>query len=177
MKILVFLHGTIIMHKNAVGRSREEIVKQVKEGGGSIRDYISHVPIGNAPQKLQKWVQQGAEIIYLSALTASKRGRGDEQVLGEEGLKADEIVLKKYGFPEGKIYHRKPGEEYKDVVECIDPLPDVLVEDDCESIGQEEMTYPTLPPAVRAKIKSIIVKEFGGIDHLPDDIFQLRSIN
>jgi hypothetical protein len=32
MKILVFTEGTIIMHKNASGLSRKQIVKQVAEG-------------------------------------------------------------------------------------------------------------------------------------------------
>jgi hypothetical protein len=46
---------------------------------------------------------------------------------------------------------------------------DVLIEDDCESIGPGQITYPLIPSAARAHIKSIIVPEFGGIDHLPDD--------
>jgi len=45
----------------------------------------------------------------------------------------------------------------------------VLIEDDCESIGPGQITYPQIPSAARARIKSIIVPEFGGIDHLPDD--------
>jgi hypothetical protein len=32
------------------------------------------------------------------------------------------------------------------------------------------MTYPHLRPELKAKIRSIVVEEFGGIDHLPDDI-------
>ena len=31
MKVLVFLHGTTIMHRSAVGRTREERVQQVCE--------------------------------------------------------------------------------------------------------------------------------------------------
>ena len=46
--------------------------------------------------------------------------------------------------------------------------PDVLIEDDCESIGADQITYPQIPPDVRARIKSIVVPEFGGLDHLPD---------
>ena len=52
MKILVFLHGTTIMHKNAVGHTREEIVKQVKDKEKSVHDYKSYVPVGNAVKKL-----------------------------------------------------------------------------------------------------------------------------
>lgn len=32
MKIMVFLHGTAIMHRNTAGRAREERVKQVLDG-------------------------------------------------------------------------------------------------------------------------------------------------
>jgi len=52
--------------------------------------------------------------------------------------------------------------------------PDILIEDDCESIGGgPEMTYPHLSPDVEPKVKSIVVKEFSGIDSLPDDISEL----
>ena len=47
--------------------------------------------------------------------------------------------------------------------------PDVLIKDNCESIGGDQITYPQIAPALRACIKSIIIPEFGGIDHLPDD--------
>ncbi len=125
MKILVFLQGTVIMHKNTVGKTREEIVKQVGEKEESVRDFRSYVPIGSAPEKLQKWVEQGAEISYLSALTKDKRARGDE-IVGKEGLKADQEVVDRYNFPKGEIYHRQPEESYKDVIERMDPLPDVF---------------------------------------------------
>ena len=54
-------------------------------------------------------------------------------------------------------------------------LPDTLIEDDCESIGGEkEMIYPNLKAKLKAKIISVVVKEFGGIDHLPDELSGLR---
>ena len=50
-------------------------------------------------------------------------------------------------------------------------MPDILIEDDCKSIGGEiEMTYPHINPQKKGKIKSIVVKEFSGIDNLPDSI-------
>ena len=50
-----------------------------------------------------------------------------------------------------------------------------VVEDDCESIGEvPEMTVTHVRPEIRRKIKSITVEEFGGIDHLPDDVSRLR---
>ena len=44
-----------------------------------------------------------------------------------------------------------------------------MIEDDCQSIGPGQITYPQIPTSVRTRIKSIIVPELGGIDHLPDD--------
>jgi hypothetical protein len=163
MKILVFLHGTTIMHKNARSIPRQEIVKQVMESEESLHDYASYIPVGNAAKKLQEWKGQGAEICYLSSHKNA------------EDIEKDKFVLKKYASPDGQIFYRRNSEEYKDVVERIRPLPDVIVEDDCESIGGEiEMVYPNLKPELKNKIKSIVVKEFGGIDSLPDEISELR---
>ena len=172
MKILIFLQGTLIMHKSAVGKTREEIIEQVKAQGESVRDFSSYVPIGNAVVKLKRWVEQGAEIVYLSALTEDKKARGDE-IIGKEGLKFDQEILDRYGFPKGEIYHRQKGESYADIAEKI--VPDILIEDDCESIGGEkEMTITFIKPEIKRRIKSIAIKEFGGIDHLSDDLENLR---
>ncbi len=163
MKILVFLHGTTIMHKHGTGQKREDIVKQVIEGDESVLDYVSYVPVGNAVEKLRNWKNEGVEIIYLSSHESF-----DE-------VKKDLFVLKKYGFPKGEVFFRQKGEEYKDVAERI--KPDIIIEDDCESIGGEiEMTYPHINPELKAKIKPITVKEFGGIDHLPDNLKKLQRL-
>ena len=37
------------------------------------------------------------------------------------------------------------------------------------------MTYPHLCPELKANVKSIVVKEFGGLDHLPDDVSLLMN--
>ena len=56
-------------------------------------------------------------------------------------------------------------------------LDDILIEDDCESIGGEkEMTHPHINSELQDKIHLIVIKEFEGIGHLPDDIRQLTSI-
>ena len=71
---------------------------------------------------------------------------------------------------------RKKGEQYKDVAEKI--LPDILIEDDCESIGGiKEMTITNVKPEIKKKIKSVVIKEFGGIDELPDKLNPLLSVN
>lgn len=160
MKILVFLHGTTIMHRNAMGQSRGERVRQVITGEKSVREYETYVPVGNAVEKLHCWQNQGAEIIYLS----SHRN--------PLNVEKDSAVLNRYGFPAGEVLFRHDHQAYKDVVEAV--LPDVLIEDDCESIGGEaQMVYPYITPALRHQITSIGVREFGGIDHLPDSVADL----
>lgn len=159
VKILIFLHGTTIMHKGAKGLTRERIVRQVVEGDASIHDYASYVPVGNAAGKLREWKRQGAKICYLSSHKSTR------------DVETDKSILKKYGFPDGQVFYRRSGEEYKDVVERIRPLPNLIVEDDCESIGgRVEMVYPSLKPELKDKIKSFVVKEFQGIDRIPDMI-------
>lgn len=157
---MVFLHGTTIMHRNALGRTRLERVRQVLDGDESLYDFASYVPVGDAVRKLQGWKQQGAEILYLSS---------HRKV---EDVEKDEAVLQNNGFPDGRIFFRHANERYSELAESA--LPDILIEDDCESIGGEgEMTYPHIEPELKAKIKSIVVKEFGGIDHLPDEVSAL----
>jgi hypothetical protein len=157
MKILIFLHGTIIMHKNAKGKSREERVKQSMRRERSVLNYDSYIPIGNAARKLKKWGAEGAKIIYLSSHKNA------------EDVKKDKAVLKKYKFPVGKIVFRNKREKYKNVIERT--APDILIEDDCESIGgKKEMAITNVKKEIKNKIKSIVVKEFEGIDSLPDKI-------
>jgi hypothetical protein len=162
MKIMVFLHGTTIMHRNASGRTREERVQQVREREESVRDYASYVPVDDAVSKVRTWSEQGAEIVYLSSHRRP------------EYVEMDRAVLRTCGFPAGQIVFRQPGEGYQDVAERV--LPDVLIEDDCESIGgSREMTSAHLKPELQAKITAIVIKEFGGINHLPDDITALKD--
>lgn len=181
MKILVFTGGTIIMHQKGKNVSREERVRQSREAGiqreerwqkygkdteylappGSVHDYSNYIPIGNAAYKLTIWKNQGATILYLTSRRIKKE------------VKDVKKVLEKYNFPNNQnLSFRQEGEDYKDVAERI--ASDVLIEDDCESIGGEkEMVYPRISPKLKAKIKSIVVQEFGGIDHLPDNSTQL----
>ena len=163
MKILVFLHGTLIMHKNGEGKTREERVRQVLDKDLSVFDYISYVPVGNAVKKLKFWQTQGAEILYLSSHETA------------EDVEKDKSVLEKYKFPKGQIFYRQNGESYKDIAEKI--IPTVLIEDDCESIGGEkEMTITFVKPEIKQRIKSIIIKEFSGIENLPNNLDDLISL-
>ena len=151
------------MHKNAEGKSREERVRQVENLDSSIRDYASYIPVGNSVEKLKSWQKQGAEILYLSSHETA------------EDVEKDRLVLEKYDFPKGQIFFRQSGESYKGIAEKI--IPDVLIEDDCESIGGEkEMTITFVKPEIRQKIKSVVIKEFGGVDHLPDDLNDIAKM-
>ena len=155
MRLLVFLHGTVLMHGAGVGVTRAERVAQVQAKPPAVSDYAAYVPVGAAVAKLRHWQDTGAVVDYLS----SHRNPDD--------VALDAIVLRTHCFPVGQVLARRPGESYGDVAGR--EAPDVLVEDDCESIGPGQITYPQIPSAVRARIKSIIVPEFGGIGHLPDD--------
>jgi len=113
---------------------------------------------------LHNWENDGAKILYLTS-----RRKPEE-------IKQIQDVLKKYNFPDGQLLFRQKDEEYKDVVERV--IPDILIEDDCESIGGiDEMTITHVKPEIKKKIKFIPVKEFSGIDHLPDKISKLMSYN
>jgi hypothetical protein len=160
MKILIFTEGTILMHKSGLGRSREERVRQVVEDDPSTHDFRSYVPIGRAAEKIRNWKNQGCEIRYLTSRTNPSEVNDIKE------------VLKKNNFPDGPLLFRRENEDYRDVVERN--APDVLIEDDCESIGgAQEMTITHIRPEIRSKIKSMTVEEFGGIDHLPDDVIRL----
>lgn len=150
------------MHKSAAGKTQEERVRQSSEREESVLDYESYIPVDNALAKLNSWKEQGAEIVYVSSHEP------------EEDVEKDKAVLSNFGFPQGRVFFRRKGERYKDIIEEI--IPDVLVEDDCESIGGEkEMAITFVRPEIKQKVTSVVVKEFQGIDQLPDDIHSLRT--
>lgn len=156
-RIMIFTEGTLLMHKGAIGRSRGEAVSQVVAEEASVGQYADYVPVGESVKKIKEWAGKGAVIIYLT----SRKG---------EEVEAIKSVLKQWDFPEGSLEFRKEGEEYKDVIERV--IPDVLIEDDCKSIGgAQEMVYPNLRSGLKSNIKSVVVKEFDGIDGLSDCLY------
>lgn len=164
MKIMVFLHGTAIMHKNGLGKTPDERGKQVEENEESVHQYEYYVPVDNADRKLRMWVQQGAEIVYLSSHQS------------EEDIRKDIKVLSTYNFPDAPVLYRHGKETYAEIAERV--MPDVLIEDNCESIGGEsEMTFPYINTQKKKLIKSIVVNEFSGIDHLPSSLDELLHFN
>ena len=113
--------------------------------------------LGHAPKKLRNWQIDGAEIAYLTS----------RKVLAE--VEQIRNVLKEYNFPDGRLFYRHKGERYEDIVERVNP--DILVEDDCESIGgASQMIVTHLKPRIRKRTRVVVVKEFVGIDHLADTL-------
>ena len=104
----------------------------MRAGHPTIGDYAAYVPVDDVVAKLHRWQDAGAQIDYLS----SHRNPDD--------VALDAFVLRMHGFPPGRVLARQPGESYGDVAGR--ETPDVLIEDDCESIGANEITYPQTPP-------------------------------
>ena len=146
IKILIFTEGTIIGPRNLFQHF----------------NHASYVPIGTSSEKTFDWYKQGADIIYL---TSRKR---KIQVV----TIAD--ILERNNFAPGILISREGNEMYKDIVESV--KPDILIEDDCRSIGGKwQMCITYVKPDIKRRIKSIVVKEFQGIDHLPKMAIDLQS--
>lgn len=118
-------------------------------------------PIGNCVEIIKDWQGQGANIVYCT----SRKAKQAEAV-------AD--LLKRYGFAGTELYYRSKRENYKDIVERIQPA--VLIEDDCKSIGGAwQMCITKVAPKIKEKVVSVVVGEFKGIDDLPRNIFTLAK--
>lgn len=122
----------------------------------SIYNHSSYVPIGNSVYVIRSWAEQGVNIMYCT----SRRGK-QAQIIAE--------LLRKYGYVGTKLLFRSKRETYTELVESIQP--DILIEDDCKSIGGAwQMCITKVRPEIKEKIISITVKEFHGIDGLPINI-------
>jgi len=141
--IMIFTEGTILKPKSWL----------------NLFDYKSYRPIDNCVETIITWIHSGANIVYLS----SRKGKQAEGVAA---------LLRKYGFQGSKMYYRSKGESYKDIVEKL--KPSVLIEDDCKSIGGAwQMCITKVAPEIKKNINSIVVSEFGGIDHLKDRVCEI----
>lgn len=128
----------------------------------SLYNHKSYIPIGNAAKIIAGWREQGANIIYCT----SRKKKYSYDIAN---------LLKNYGFPGAFLAVREKKEKYQDIVETL--KPDVLIEDDCKSIGGAwQMCISKVKPEIRESIVSIVVHEFQGIDNLPENIDQLKMI-
>lgn len=127
----------------------------------SIYNHKYYIPIGRSVEIISKWDEQGANIIYC---TSRKKKQADDL----------SILLKKYGFVGLFCISREEKESYKSIVEAL--KPDILIEDDCKSIGGSwQMCITKISPDLKQNIKSIVVPEFKGIDNLPMDLHDLSN--
>jgi hypothetical protein len=119
----------------------------------------NYVPIGDCVEIIKGWREQGADIVYCTSL---------------KGEKTRDIaaLLKQFGFTGSKLFSRSRGEKYRDLVEKI--RPEVLIEDNCRSIGGSwQMCITKVDPEIKKRIISVVVDEFMGIDHLPRNLSNL----
>uniref|UniRef100_UPI004057A7C3 hypothetical protein n=1 Tax=Agathobacter sp. TaxID=2021311 RepID=UPI004057A7C3 len=112
-------------------------------------------PIGNAVDIVNTWKKEGHDI-YLCSYVRKRRYNFVKRIIDFYGMKYTEILC------------REKGEQYSEIVERI--KPDILIEDDCKSIGgQKEWCITNVREEIKAGIYSIIVPEFKGIDDVKID--------
>lgn len=137
-KIMIFVEGTILKPKH------NNIISRI-----CINSYI---PIGKAKNILDKWQEQGYEVIYLTSLKGRKAMKMAQHL--------DEL-----GFNGSMVGYRQKNQDYATLIK--EELPDILIEDTCQSIGGEKnMCYNQLPDKLKKEVKHIIVEEFEGIDNV-----------
>lgn len=125
MRVMVFTEGTILYHSAALNQTRETFFQQVKDKHPSIYEFSDYLPIGEAPRKLTGWSKQGHQILYMTSRTKPSE------------IQDIKYVLTKHHFPEGDLLHRSTHENYAAIV--AKNTPDIIIEDDCESIGGAPM--------------------------------------
>lgn len=129
----------------------------------SLYNHNGYIPIGNSVKIIEGWQTQGANIIYC---TSRKKKQAYDMA----------TLLKRFGFSGVFLAAREQKEKYKDIVETL--KPDILIEDDCKSIGGAwQMCITKVKPDIKKNIVSIAVPEFRGIDHLPLNIEKLLGFN
>lgn len=109
-------------------------------------------PIGNAVSIVNTLYGKGYEI-YLCSYVRKTRYNFIKSVVDFYGMTYTEILC------------RDKGETYSKIVEQL--KPDILIEDDCKSIGGLKACCITdIKEEIKTDIQSIIVPEFAGIDNI-----------
>ena len=109
-------------------------------------------PIGNAVKIVNTLYEKGYEI-YLCSYVRRARYDFIKSIVDFYGMKYTEILC------------RNKGETYSKIVEQL--KPNILIEDDCKSIGGLKACCITdVKDEIKKDIQSIIVPEFAGIDNL-----------
>ena len=137
-KIMIFVEGTILKPKY------NNILSRIS--------MTTYIPINNAIETLKKWQEEGYEVIYLTSLK------------GRRAMKMAQH-LDELGFTGSMVGYRQKNQDYATLIK--EELPDILIEDNCSSIGGEEnMCYNILSEDLKKEIKHIVVEEFQGIDNV-----------
>jgi len=109
-------------------------------------------PIGNAVKIVNTLYEKGYEI-YLCSYVRRARYDFIKSIVDFYGMKYTEILC------------RNKGETYSKIVEQL--KPNILIEDDCKSIGGLKACCITdVKDEIKKDIQSIIVPEFAGIDNI-----------
>lgn len=109
-------------------------------------------PIGNAVEIVNTLYEKGYEI-YLCSYVRNTRYNFIKSIVDFYGMKYTEILC------------RNKGETYREIVERL--KPNILIEDDCKSIGGLKACCITgVKDEIKKEIQSIIVPEFAGIDNV-----------
>lgn len=136
-KIMIFTEGTILKPKY-VNNTLSRI------------NVMGYVPIKNSIEKLKRWQEEGYEVIYITSLKGRKAMKMAQ--------KLDEL-----GFIGSMVGYRQKNQDYTTLIK--EELPDILIEDNCRSVGGEKnMCYTQLTDELKNSIKHIVVEEFEGID-------------
>lgn len=136
-KIMIFTEGTILKPKY-VNNTLSRI------------NVMGYVPIKKSIEKLKTWQEEGYEIIYITSLKGRKAMKMAQ--------KLDEL-----GFIGSMVGYRQKNQDYTTLIK--EELPDILIEDNCRSVGGEKnMCYTQLTDELKNSIKHIVVEEFEGID-------------
>lgn len=136
-KIMIFTEGTILKPKY-VNNTLSRI------------NVMRYVPIKNSIEKLKMWQEEGYEVIYITSLKGRKAMKMAQRL--------DEL-----GFIGSMVGYRQKNQDYATLIK--EELPDILIEDNCRSIGGEKnMCYSELTDELKNNIKHIVVEEFEGID-------------
>ena len=109
-------------------------------------------PIGNAVKIVNTLYEKDYEI-YLCSYVRRARYDFIKSIVDFYGMKYTEILC------------RNKGETYNEIVEQL--KPNILIEDDCKSIGGlKECCITDVKDEIKKDIQSIIVPEFAGIDNI-----------
>lgn len=116
---------------------------------------FGYKPIGNAVKMVNSLYEKGHEI-YLCSYVRKVRYNFIKTIVDFHGMNYTEILC------------RNKGETYGEIVEQL--RPDILIEDDCKSIGGlKECCITYVKEEIKQNIQSIIVPEFAGIDGIVID--------